>query len=184
MAEEKTPMIISEEMAEELRKMNSGARGLFLLAAFDIHFGGRYADGLPEWCRDWLELVRAVQESYEIKKKKRRMLRTCEYRQILAYLNQKTGRDFRLTASMQDKIDARIREGAAVEDFYLVIDNKVSDWSSDGKMRKYLRPETLFGSRFDTYRSDGKGGTFAESSFETDDMFAAAIRKSYGEDLG
>ena len=112
------------------------------------------------------------------------MLRTSEYRQILAYLNQKTGREFRLTASMQDKIDARIREGAVIEDFFLVIDNKVSDWSSDGKMRKYLRPETLFGNRFDTYRNDGKGGTFAESSFETDDMFAAAIRKSYREDLG
>lgn len=184
MAEEKTPMIISEEMAEELRKMNSGARGLFLLAAFDMHFGGRYADGLPEWCRDWLELVRAEQDAWEIKRKKRRMLRASEYRQILAYLNQKTGRDFRLTASMQDKIDARIREGAVIEDFFLVIDNKVSEWRSDGKMRKYLRPETLFGNKFDTYRNDGKGGTFAESSFETDDMFAAALRKSYGEELG
>ena len=183
-AEEKNPMVITEEMAEELRKMNSGARGLFLLAAFDMHFGGKYADGLPEWCRDWMETVKAVQDTWEIKQKKRRMLRTSEYRQILAYLNQKTGRDFRLTASVQDKIDARIREGAVIEDFFLVIDNKASEWSSDGKMRKYLRPETLFGNRFDTYRTDGKGGTFAESSFETDDMFAAALRKSYGEDLG
>lgn len=183
MAEEKMPLIITEEMAEELRKMNSGARGIFLLEAFDMHFGGKHADKLPEWCRDWLELVRSVQDAFEIRRKKKRMLRTSEYRQILAYLNQKTGRDFRLTTSMQDKIDARIREGANIEDFYTVIDNKVSEWRADGKMRKYLRPETLFGNKFDTYRNDGQGGSFEESSFETDDMFAAALRKSYGEDI-
>ena len=38
-----------------------------------------------------------------------------------------------------------------MEQFKSVIDKKVTDWSRDEKMAQYLRPETLFGSKFDSY---------------------------------
>lgn len=175
----KKALIITEEMAEYLLSCQPHIRKLYIDAALAMQFSGKYGDALPEWCREWLSMVRGAQEGVEIRQKKKRALRPSEYRDILAYLNRAAGRDFRLTASMQDRIDARIREGACIEDFYHVIDNKAREWAHDAKMRKYLRPETLFGTKFETYRNDGEAGTFAESSFDTDDMFEAALARSY-----
>ena len=44
-----------------------------------------------------------------------------------------------------------MNEGFKEEDFYTVIDKKSAEWLSDSKMSKYLRPETLFGTKFEAY---------------------------------
>lgn len=73
----------------------------------------------------------------------------CDY--IIDYLNTKTGRHFKTTEKNKRLIRARAKEGYKVEDFVKVIDNKYSDWSNDQRMAQYLRPETLFGTKFDGY---------------------------------
>lgn len=73
----------------------------------------------------------------------------CDY--IIDYLNEKTGRHFKTTEKNKRLIRARAKEGYKVEDFVKVIDNKYSDWSNDQRMAQYLRPETLFGTKFDGY---------------------------------
>ena len=47
-------------------------------------------------------------------------------------------------------IEARFNEGFSVEDFKKVIDVKTQEWK-DSNMEKYLRPETLFGNKFEGY---------------------------------
>ena len=47
-------------------------------------------------------------------------------------------------------IKARWSEGFRLDDFKHVIDTTVKDWSGT-KYEKYLRPETLFGSKFEGY---------------------------------
>ena len=44
-----------------------------------------------------------------------------------------------------------MNEGFTVDDFKKVIDNKSAEWGKDSKMSKYLRPETLFGTKFESY---------------------------------
>ena len=44
-----------------------------------------------------------------------------------------------------------LAEGFTVSDFKQVIDNKCNDWLRDQKMKEYLRPETLFGTKFESY---------------------------------
>lgn len=171
-------IVFTAEMGEYLMGFAPHLRGMYILALYRYCFCGTYAEGKPSWCREWLELVCRAQEGQEIRQKKKRMLKDGEYRQILAYLNQKTGRDFRLTDSFRRSIDARIRDGAHVEDFMLVIDNTVSAWAGDAKMRRYLRPETLFGTKFDDYRTMQTSRP-AGSSFDTDEFFEAAVRASY-----
>lgn len=74
------------------------------------------------------------------------------YREIIEHLNQKTGKDFKHTAASNKKlIKARWNEGYKMEDFTKAIDTKVADWINDPKMNQYLRPTTLFGSKFDSY---------------------------------
>lgn len=74
------------------------------------------------------------------------------YENIIARLNEKAGTNYRPSSkATQNHINARIAEGYTVEDFYTVIDKKCAEWKGDPKMEKYLRPETLFGSKFENY---------------------------------
>jgi uncharacterized phage protein (TIGR02220 family) len=75
---------------------------------------------------------------------------TCN--QVVAYLNSQTGSHFRASSEKTRRcIDARINEGYTLDDFKSVVDHKVCDWISDPEMSKYLRPETLFGPKFEGY---------------------------------
>lgn len=74
------------------------------------------------------------------------------YSRVIDYLNQKTSKDFKSTTKKtQDLIKARLREGFKEEDFKKVIDIKTAEWGKDSKMQQYLRPETLFGTKFESY---------------------------------
>ena len=52
--------------------------------------------------------------------------------------------------AIQRHIKARINEGFTFEDFKEVIDKKYSEWNGTD-MAKFLRPETLFGTKFESY---------------------------------
>lgn len=72
--------------------------------------------------------------------------------EIIDYLNSKIGTHYRATTrKTQSLIKARMNEGFTVDDFKKVIDNKSAEWGKDSKMSKYLRPETLFGTKFESY---------------------------------
>ena len=50
-------------------------------------------------------------------------------------------------------IKARLSEGYTIEDFEKVINKKYEDWHGT-EMQKYLRPETLFGTKFESYLNE------------------------------
>lgn len=76
---------------------------------------------------------------------------------IVTHLNDKTGANYRASSkNTQRLIKARLKEGYGVDDFKEVIDTKASDWLRDSKMSQYLRPETLFGNKFESYLNQGK----------------------------
>lgn len=72
--------------------------------------------------------------------------------EIISYLNEKTESAYKTTTKKtQSCIRARLDEGFKVDDFKTVIDKKCAEWIGDPKMEKYLRPETLFGTKFEGY---------------------------------
>lgn len=72
--------------------------------------------------------------------------------EIITYLNNKAGTGYKpTTAKTKTAIKARFSEGFTVDDFKTVIDKKCAEWIGDEKMEKYLRPETLFGTKFEGY---------------------------------
>lgn len=84
------------------------------------------------------------------------------YKEIITYLNEKTGKKLRWDVkSNQKEIKARFNEGYTLDDFKTVIDKKYHEWGRKPTkeelqrgikdMRIYLRPKTLFGSNFDVY---------------------------------
>lgn len=71
--------------------------------------------------------------------------------EIVEYLNQAAGTSYKPnTPKTVRSIKARMKEGFTVDDFKTVIDKKVSEWAKTD-MQKYLRPETLFGTKFEGY---------------------------------
>ena len=73
------------------------------------------------------------------------------YSSIIEYLNQKAGTKFRVnTAKTKTVIHARLAEGFTEDDFKTVIDKKCADWIGTD-YEKFLRPETLFGTKFEGY---------------------------------
>lgn len=76
------------------------------------------------------------------------------YKEIIEYLNSKTGKSFKHTSQASQKtIKARFNEGYKLEDFKRVIDIKSSQWLNSD-MEKYLRVSTLFGNKMDSYLNE------------------------------
>lgn len=66
-------------------------------------------------------------------------------KELLGFLNAKTGRNFEPVAVNLERIEARLKEGASFDDCKSIIAKKCGEWSADEKMAQYLRPATLFG---------------------------------------
>lgn len=64
--------------------------------------------------------------------------------EIVNFLNQKTGRNYRAVPVNTDLICARLKEGATLQDCKSVIALMVRKWRYDQTMKEYLRPATLF----------------------------------------
>lgn len=77
------------------------------------------------------------------------------YSRVVTRLNNKTDSSYKPdTPKTQRLIQARLNEGATEQDFYTVIDKKTKQWLGDPQMNKYLRPETLFGTKFESYLNE------------------------------
>lgn len=72
-------------------------------------------------------------------------------KEIIDYLNSVTLKNFKHTTSENQKhIKARLNDGFVLEDFKTVIDKKFREWKGT-EWEKYLRPATLFGTKFESY---------------------------------
>ena len=72
---------------------------------------------------------------------------------IVGTLNDAIGAKFKPTSRRtRGFIRARWAEGYRLPDFEAVVAAMVERWSGDAKMSSYLRPETLFGPKFEGYR--------------------------------
>ena len=88
--------------------------------------------------------------------------------EVIDYLNAVLGTNYRASSKKNATlINARFKEGFTVEDFKSVIDKKSSSWQGTD-MAKYLRPETLFGTKFEGYLNEltvkrgGANGRFSK----------------------
>ena len=69
----------------------------------------------------------------------------------IVYLNQVANKRYKFVDKTKKFLLARFNEGYTLEDFKQVIDVKTEEWKDNPEFFKYLRPETLFGSKFDSY---------------------------------
>lgn len=71
---------------------------------------------------------------------------------IINYMNNILNTNYKSTTESTKRfIRARLNEGFTLEQFKKVIDKKYNEWGQDKTMAKFLRPETLFGTKFESY---------------------------------
>lgn len=76
---------------------------------------------------------------------------------IISDLNEVFGTNYKtdpVSKDIQDLILARLKENYSIEDFKKVHRNKYQSWGNDPKMQKYLRPQTLYTSKFSAYLNE------------------------------
>lgn len=111
------------------------------------------------------------------------------YHEVINHLNERASTQFKATSKDTQKlIRARLNEGFVVADFIKVVDNKCEDWLEDPKMVKFLRPITLFGTKFEAYLNErsqhGKQNTAGNTGSQAKRNAEDARRRwglSYGE---
>lgn len=91
------------------------------------------------------------------------------YVEIINYLNDVAEKNYRSTTrKTKDLIKARWNEGFKLDDFKKVIDTKSAEWKNSEKWSKFIRPDTLFGPKFEGYlNQDG----IKQTNSEYDDLF-------------
>ena len=81
------------------------------------------------------------------------------YEEIISYLNRKIGSSYKHERPItRQLIKARWEEEFRLPDFKKVIDNMTASWGKEPNMRNYLRPETLFSNKFESYLNWRIGG--------------------------
>lgn len=100
------------------------------------------------------------------------------FSEIIGYLNQKAGTSYRVTSKKtRQLITARWNEGYRLDDFKQVIDNKTLEWLDDPGWSKYLRPETLFSPKFESYLNQKPFSSKGGNSSGTNQAVLAADRE-------
>lgn len=80
--------------------------------------------------------------------------------EIVAFLNLHAGTNFNsATDATRRFIRARWNEGFRLQDFKRVIQTKCAQWKRDPKMVGFLRPQTLFGAKFESYLNEASTTT-------------------------
>ncbi len=117
---------------------------------------------------------------------------TDDIKDIVDYLNLVCKTAYKKTTkSTTEAITARLKDGYTVEDFKTVISKKYEEWR-DSDMERFLRPITLFGTKFENYLNApyvaNKGGQQSSGGRkpkmqDTNQMFAELYAKAANEEV-
>lgn len=84
---------------------------------------------------------------------------------VIAKLNSTCGTRYKATSNKtKDLVKARMNDKFTVEDFETVIEKKAAEWTGT-EYEKFLRPETLFGTKFESYLNQKTGSQKNNTGF-------------------
>lgn len=70
---------------------------------------------------------------------------------VLDLMNSILGTSFKASKTTMKFINARLNEKFVLNDFETVLRAKHGEWAENAEFRQYLRPQTLFGTKFESY---------------------------------
>lgn len=144
----------AERLAFRLRmdksELTGALKGLINSGFFEVMqsdstaLAGRYQSAVPEAEAEAEAETTLSGNPDLVKPKPKKQNFNIEAAEVLAHLNHVCGSRFQAVQANVGLVASRLREGATVASMKAVIDRQHAEWGKDDKMRKYLRPETLF----------------------------------------
>lgn len=96
--------------------------------------------------------------------------------EVIEHLNDVCGTNFRANGKQnREHVHARLADGFTKEDCFEVIDKMHEKWGNDPKMRDFLRPQTLFSTKFESYLNMPRGQPKTQSE-RANDVLLEIIR--------
>lgn len=148
---------------------------VYQLTDSGIPNGNQLADsGIPDGCQVSTDLAtqdrlgkNSIDNIYIVEQSSTKY----PYEEIIDYLNLRTGKNYKASGkATQRHINGRFSDGFCLEDFKRVIDHKAAEWKGT-EFEKYLRPETLFGTKFEGYlNSCPAARTVVHTQEETEEL--------------
>lgn len=147
-------------LLQEIHNVKTDSFREYLLKLFDgenVKYGidtvsGKEIYGINTNCMDTTDTVTdtvTVTDTDSVTDKKESNINVIK--EIVQYLNDRCGTNYRYQTNETKKyINARLKEGYTVDDFKAVIDKKADEWIGT-EQEKYLRPQTLFTGKFESY---------------------------------
>jgi uncharacterized phage protein (TIGR02220 family) len=83
------------------------------------------------------------------------------YEEVIKYLEKRLeelGMTLIIFGVTKTRLEELISKGYKFVHFRMVIDHKIKKWK-DTEFRKFIRPETLFGNKFETYLYESRNAT-------------------------
>lgn len=103
-----------------------------------------------------------------------------DIKEIIDYLNIRCNKHYTLKNKTNiSHIKARLSEGFTVDDFKTVIDKKADAWLNDAKMCNYLRPETLFSGKFESYLNERSAKPNGNVKYDARDVYGEDFYERY-----
>lgn len=133
-------------------------------------------------------VINMVEKKKELKVNKKETLKveiiTAE-EDVIVFLNDNCGTKYKVsTKATKNLIKAKLKEGFTLEDIKEVITTKKNEWLGT-EMEKYLRPQTLFGNKFESYLNQStkikihsKISNYGKNTKKRSDDFQDAITKA------
>jgi uncharacterized phage protein (TIGR02220 family) len=107
--------------------------------------------------------------------------------EIIADLNKKANTSYRANSEATKKlINTRLKEGFTVDDFFKVHTIKCNEWGSSQDMSRFLRPSTLYGSKFESYLNTPDVNSFAPKEYKgpaTKESTEDIVRRRYATSI-
>ncbi len=92
--------------------------------------------------------------------------------EVIAYLNNVAGKNYnQQTKKTRDLIRVWLNQGFNLDQFKAVIDIKSNAWLTNPEFNKFLRPQTLFGPKFESYLNEVDSEAIADKPFDDLDSF-------------
>ena len=165
--------LVRFEKLEFLANASTKQGRLITILNWSNYQGDDYKGGKgtgKEVAKDWQRGGKEVatnKNNKKDKKDKKNNIYSPAVAEIVDHLNMRTGSQYKHTSKKtQDLIRARMNEGFTAEDFITVIDKKCVEWMNT-EWQQYLRPETLFSTKFEGYlnapvKPQSTGNKFAD----------------------
>lgn len=158
--------IVQIELKRLKKRFNFNKSTFYRILRFGLNFFNNDSNGVFIELNNQKLIIKVIRNKKTIKVENTLKTNTELHKEVIEYLNEKTNKKFTTKNKQTIRfINARIKEGYNVDHFKKVIDIKSVKWLNSS-MEDYLRPQTLFSTKMESYLNEKTNNKKPNERFE------------------